>query len=173
MTVRSFTYIYPICPISWVRSTDWWLLHNINPSEICAGDYLTQCHPSLAPFPNVTRYLAQLDRLDRFFIYNFQSQNSRVCTHMTKIIEFVTLLANFSQAPRKCVRESSNVECCPLRTQWSGTSMELGLVINTHNTPPGLTRQIAIKSPQSTDLHRWYLTYCGLNALHYYYYYYY
>ena len=27
--------------------------------------------------------------------------------------------------------------------------MELGLVITTQNTPPGLTRQIVIKSPQS------------------------
>ena len=56
--------------------------------------HLTQCHPS----PNVTWYLAQLDRLEKFVIYNFQSQNSRVCTHMTNIIEFVTLPANFSQA---------------------------------------------------------------------------
>ena len=57
------------------------------------------------------------------------------------IIEIVTLPANFSQAPRKwlSVHESSNVECCPSRTQWSGTSMELGLVISNHNTPPGLT----------------------------------
>ena len=86
------------------------------------------------------------------------------------IIEIVTLPANFSQATGKSLRvhESSNVECCLLHTQWSGTSMELGLVIGTHNTP-GLTRQIAIKSPQSTDLHRWYSTHCGLNALHYYY----
>ena len=36
---------------------------------------------------------------------------------------------------------------------------------STHNTPPGLTRQIAIKSPQSTDLHRWYLTHCGSQSL--------
>ena len=43
--------------------------------------------------------------------------------------------------------------------------MELGLVISTHNTPPGLTRQIAIKSPQSTDLHRLYLTHCGSQSL--------
>ena len=87
------------------------------------------------------------------------------------IIEIVTLPANFSQAPRKWLsfHESSNVECCPSRTQWSGTSMELGLVISSHNTPPGLTRQIAIKLPQSTDLHRWYFTHCGFNALHFYY----
>ena len=70
------------------------------------------------------------------------------------LIEIVTSPANFSQAPGKLLRvhESSNVECCPLQAQWSGTSMELGLVIGTHNTPPGLTRQIAIKSPQSTNL---------------------
>ena len=45
--------------------------------------------------------------------------------------------------------------------------MELGLVISTvtHNTPPDLTRQIAIKSPQLTDLHRWYLTHCGSPSL--------
>ena len=30
--------------------------------------------------------------------------------------------------------------------------MELGLFISTHNTPPGQTRQIAIKSPQSLNI---------------------
>ena len=46
-----------------------------------------------------------------------------------------------------------------------GSFVRLPQVISTHNTPPGLTRQIAIKSPQSTYLHRWYLTHCGSQSL--------
>ena len=143
-----------------------WLVTNITPSEICAADYLTQCHPC----PNVTWKLAEFDRLDRFVIYYFQTQSSRVCTHMTKINYWNRNIAcKFLPSTRQITSRSWIIKrrMSPLQTQWSGTSMELGLVISIHNTPPGLTRQIAIKSPQSTDLHRWYSTHCGLNALRY------
>ena len=46
-----------------------------------------------------------------------------------------------------------------------GPAWNWDFILSTHNTPPGLTRQIAIKSPQSTDLHRWYLTQRGSQSL--------
>ena len=75
-----------------------WLVTNITLSEICAGDYLTQCHPC----PNVTWYFAEFDRLDRFEIIIFSRKIAEYAhIWLRLIIEIVTFPANFSQAPGK------------------------------------------------------------------------
>ena len=75
-----------------------WLVTNITPSESCAGDYLTQCHPCQMSRGILLSSIASIDLL--FIIFSRRiAEYAHIWLRL--IIETVTLPANFSQAPGK------------------------------------------------------------------------